>query len=97
MKRITWSPPKAAALKLDKSRGGVGFEECVIAIEEGRVLADVPHPGEGYSHQRLFVLEIHDYAYVVPYVEDENGIFLKTVFPSRRMTALFLRRNDDES
>jgi hypothetical protein len=90
MKRIVWNLEKARALQDDVSRGNVGFEECVIAIEDGRILADIANPSEHYPHQRMLVLNINNYAYVVPYIEDAETIFLKTVFPSRKHTALFL-------
>ena len=38
----------------------------------------------------MLVLRINDYAYAVPYVETDGEIFLKTVFPSRKHTALYL-------
>jgi hypothetical protein len=90
MKKITWDSEKAKALLENASRGNVGFEECVVAIEEGRVLADIANPSLQYPHQRMLVLQINDYAYVVPYVETDEEIFLKTVFPSRKHTALYL-------
>lgn len=90
MKKITWDIEKAKALNEDRLRGNVGFEECVVAIEEGRVLADIANPSPQYPHQRMLVLRINDYAYVVPYVETDGEIFLKTVFTSRKHTALYL-------
>ena len=71
-------------------RGNVGFEECVVAIEDGRVLADIVNPNPQYPRQRMLVLWISDYAYAVPYVETDEEIFLKTVFPSCKHTALYL-------
>lgn len=63
-----------------EDRGGVTFADCVVAIEEGRVLDDLPHPVR--DTQRLLVLAIEDYAYVVPYVtEQDGGLFLKTRVP----------------
>jgi len=91
MKRLTWGIEKAAVLRNDSSRGNISFEDCVIAIDDGRVLADIPNPSEEYSHQRMLVLEISTYAYVVPYVETEEAFFLITVFPSRKHTAIYLR------
>ncbi len=88
MTQIRWNTEKAKLLQEDKTRNKVSFEECVVAIEEGRILADLPHPTR--KNQNLLVLEINGYAYVVPYVTEEDGIFLKTVFPSRRHTAKYL-------
>jgi hypothetical protein len=96
MKRIGWNPEKAKALREDSLRGGVVFEDCVVAMEEGRILADLPHPNPRYAPQRLLVLNINGYAYAVPYVEDGNEIFLKTVFPSRKLTAIYLKDGDHD-
>lgn len=93
MKKIIWDPKKAEVLKNDKARANVSFEDCVIAIEEGRVLDDIANPSEQYSHQRMLVLGINNYAYIVPYVETDNEIFLKTVFPSRKHTAIYLTKD----
>jgi hypothetical protein len=90
MKTVLWNPEKALILRADLARHGVGFEECLVAIEEGRVLADIPNPSAQFQHQRMFVLNINDYAYVVPYIDGEDSIFLKTVFPSRKYTAEYL-------
>jgi hypothetical protein len=96
MKKIVWGIDKAKALQGDGSRGNVGFEECLVAIGEGRVLADIANPSEKYPHQRMLVLNIRNYAFVAPYVESEGEIFLKTVFPSRKHTATHLAKGDDE-
>jgi hypothetical protein len=92
MARLLWNPEKEQKLLASHDRGGVTFADCVVAIEEGRVLDDLPHPTR--SHQRLLILSIENYAYVVPYVTEPDGsLFLKTVFPSRKHTALYLRRS----
>lgn len=90
MKRIIWNTGKALSLRNNALRNNIGFEECVIAIEEGRVLADISNPSPRFPNQRIMILQIKDYAYVVPYVETEEEIFLKTVFPSRKHTAIYL-------
>ena len=78
-------------LRADPARRAIGFEECLVAIEEGRVLADIPNPSPQFQHQRMLVLNINNYAYVVPYVESAENYFLKTVFPSRKQTQEYLR------
>jgi len=86
-----WDVDKAKLLALDTDRGNVSFEDCVIAIDEGRLLGDILHPSANYKHQRLFILNFNDYAYVVPYIEDDLGIFLKTIFPSRKYTQMYIK------
>ncbi len=96
MKRLVWDFDKSIALRSDSSRGNVGFEECVVAIESNNILDDIENPSINHPRQRLFVLEINNYAYAVPYVEGDNELFLKTVFPSRKLTALYLAGDDHE-
>jgi hypothetical protein len=91
MKRIAWNEEKALSLRSNAQRNNVGFEECIVAIEEGRVPADIANPNRRFPHQRMMILHINDYAYAVPYVETEDAIFLKTVFPSRKHTAIYLK------
>ena len=86
---IRWNSDKDAMLRSDPGRRGIGLAECAVAIEEGRILDDIPNPGR--PNQRLMIVEMNDYAIVVPYVRDGGALFLKTMFPSRYYTALYLR------
>ncbi len=55
------------------------------------LLDTIEHPNKKkYQNQRIFIVEINDYAYLVPFVEDERIIFLKTIIPSRKMTKKYL-------
>ena len=96
MKRLVWNVEKAISLRKNTSRGNVGFEACVIAIEGNKILDDIENPGTNHPGQRLFVLEINGYAYAVPYVENDTELFLKTVFLSRKLTTLYLTGDDHE-
>lgn len=88
MKYYDWDEEKNAFLKELRE---VSFEDVQTAIDSGRVLDDFEHPNKKrYPNQRIFVVEIENYAYYVPYVEDENKIFLKTIFPSRKATKKYL-------
>jgi hypothetical protein len=65
----------------------------VLHIERGDLLDILQHPNQArYSGQRIFVVSIDDYAYLVPFVEGEGEVFLKTIIPSRKATNLYLRR-----
>jgi uncharacterized DUF497 family protein len=76
-----------------KEHRGVCFEQVVIILAKGEVLEIVDHPNrEKYPDQRIVLVTINDYVYLVPYVEDEEGIFLKTIIPSRKETEKYLRR-----
>lgn len=88
MKYFDWDEKKNVFLK--ESRG-VSFEQVQTAVEEGRVLDDFEHPNKKrYPNQRIMVIELENYAYYVPYVEDQEKVFLKTIFPSRRATKKYL-------
>lgn len=69
----------------------VSFEEVIFHIEHGGLLDDIVHPNASdYPNQRIFVICIKEYVYLVPYVESEAEVFLKTIIPSRKFTKLYL-------
>ena len=85
---MTWSPEKNALLKEER---GFGFEDVVEAIEGGGLLDDLAHPSARYAGQRLMIVALEGYAIVVPYVEEEEYLFLKTAFASRKATQRYLK------
>ncbi|MEI6237368.1 MAG: toxin [Candidatus Saccharibacteria bacterium] len=88
MKYIDWNEVKNIYLKTER---GIGFEDIQIAIEEGCVLADIDHPLKSKcKNQKVLIVEFDDSAYVVPYFEGNTKIFLKTIYPSRKMTKKYL-------
>jgi hypothetical protein len=69
----------------------------VFHIERGDLLDILQHPNQArYAGQRIFVVNIDDYAYLVPFVEGEGDVFLKTIIPSRKATNLYLRRRRED-
>jgi len=75
---------------LQKTRG-ISFEEIVFHVEKGDVLDVLEHPNqEKYSGQRIMVVNVEGYAYLVPFVEDDREVFLKTIIPSRMATQDYL-------
>jgi uncharacterized DUF497 family protein len=89
VKYFDWDDAKNA--KLGKERG-IGFEDIVFHIERGDLLDILEHPNpDRYARQRLFVIQREDYVYLVPFVEDEHMVFLKTIIPSRRATKPYVR------
>lgn len=65
----------------------------IFEIARGNLLEIVEHPDQKrYGGQRLFVVGHDDYAFLVPFVEDDKAIFLKTIIPSRKATRHYLRR-----
>jgi len=74
--------------ELLKAQRDIGFEDVILAIEAGNILDDIEHPNkERYPKQNIFIIlvKIKNYVYLVPYVEDDEAIFLKTIIPSRQM------------
>ncbi len=91
MKYFDWDPAKNVRLKQER---GVSFEEILIAIEEGDILDIVEHPNKNkYPRQYIFVICLYDYAYLVPFAEDEEKIFLKTIIPSRKATKKYIKKS----
>ena len=86
MKYFNWNSEKNK--KLIKERG-VSFEMCLVKIADKDVL-DVLE-STNHPNQKIFVLEIDEYVYIVPFVENEDEIFLKTIIPSRKFTKKYLK------
>ena len=88
MKRYDWNREKNEILKNDR---GISFEEIIFHIENGDELDVYPHPNqERYPNQLISVVAVNNYAYLVPYVESEEVVFLKTIIPSRRATKRYI-------
>ena len=81
MKYLNWSHEKNEILK---AKRGISFEEIALLIESGQILGIEENPGR--SNQKIYILEIENYAFIVPFVERDNEIFHKTAFPSRKYT-----------
>lgn len=88
MKYFDWDEEKNAWLIANR---GISFELCQSAIEAGFVL-DVVRNKSPYIHQKKFILEIQGYAYVVPFVEDDEKIFFKTAYPSKKETKKYANK-----
>ena len=88
MKSYIWSDEKN---KLLQDERGISFEDIVDAISNGGLLDSIKNPStEKYSNQSVFIVNVKGYVYCVPYVEDESKVFLKTIFPSRKMKKRYL-------
>lgn len=94
LKYFAWDEARNDRLKTER---GIGFEEIVFHIERGDVLDVLEHPNpERYGGQRIFVVRRGHYAYLVPFVEDEGLVFLKTIIPSRKATKQYLAEGPDD-
>lgn len=88
MKRFNWSPEKNEQLRGER---GISFEEILFHIENGDILDILKHPNQTrYGGQHIFVVAVNDYVHLVPFVEDEKEVFLKTIIPSRKATKKYL-------
>lgn len=93
MKAVAWDSEKNEWLKAAR---GVSFDQLLLKIASGDVLATIQHSGKKkFAHQRIFIVEFNGYAYLVPFVESETEIFLKTIFPSRKATKKYLSRGTE--
>ena len=93
MKRIEWDNDKNLQLQTERD---ISFEAIVVAIEQGKLVDIIPNPGSQYAHQSVLAVEIDEYLVLVPFVEDEEKIFLKTAFRSRKAMRTRQRRPDNE-
>ena len=90
MKYFTWNDEKNEKLKQERN---VSFEEVVFHIMHGELLETIEHPNQKkYQGQKIFVVNIEGYAYLVPFVESEKEIFLKTIIPNRKASRKYLGR-----
>lgn len=90
MRLFEWNNEKNSILK---GQRGISFEDIVYYIDKGDVLDIVPHPQQDkYPGQKMFIISIEKYAYLVPFIEAEGVIFLKTIIPSRKATKKYLKR-----
>lgn len=86
-----WSHEKNLKLKAER---GISFDQVAMHIERGDVLDVIQHKNQKrYPNQKILVVEIDNYAYLVPFIEDDKGKFLKTIIPSRKATRYYLGGN----
>ncbi len=95
VKPYRWNPEKNAELLSER---GVTFEQVVVAVKAGGLLDVLSHPNpKTYPNQRILVVTWDDYAYLVPFVEEAEHFFLKTVIPSRKATRDFLKTGEPDA
>jgi len=95
VKPFRWGAEKNEQLKLER---GVSFEQVVVAIDAGGLLDILEHPNKAkYPRQRVLVVASEGYAYLVPFVEESDHFFLKTVIPSRKATRDYLSQGETDA
>jgi uncharacterized DUF497 family protein len=94
MKPFRWGRDKNEALKAER---GISFESVVVAIESGGLLDVLAHPNPAkYPQQRILVVAADNYVYLVPFLEDKDCYFLKTIIPSRKATRDYLKQGESD-
>jgi hypothetical protein len=94
MKPFRWPPIKNDRLKAGR---GLTFEQMVVAIESGGLLDIVVHPNRTkYPRQQIFIVSCDGYVYLLPFVEESDHYFLKTIIPSRKATRDYLKKDQPD-
>ncbi len=89
MREFDWDEEKNAVL--EKTRG-MSFQDVIFHIQNGDILDIIKHPNESrYPHQKIILLNVEGYVYLVPYVKQKGTRFLKTIIPSRKATKEYLK------
>lgn len=88
VKYFDWDEDKNDQLKRERE---ISFEDVLLAIENNQILDIVEHSNrKRYPNQKIFIVNVNMYAYLIPFVEDKEKIFLKTIIPSRKATGKYL-------
>jgi uncharacterized DUF497 family protein len=89
MRVFNWNRDKNEELKKER---GISFETVVFLIEKGLILDDYIHPNQNkYPGQKIFEILVKEYVFLVPYVETDGDIFLKTIIPSRKARRKYIK------
>jgi uncharacterized DUF497 family protein len=95
MKHYAWNPAKNDVLKRER---GVSFEDVVFHIAAGDEVDLFEHPDQQrYAGQKISVVRIEGYVYLVPFIESEHEIFLKTIIPSRKATKQYGGESNEQT
>jgi len=88
MKKARWNPLKGYLLK---QKYGVSFEDII----EGMLVDEIQHPKR--DNQRIFIFQYDHYFWSIPYVAEKNGVFLKTIYPSRKLMKKYKGANNEKN
>lgn len=94
MLQFEYDPAKDQKLRSERS---INFDEIILLISDGFVLDVLDHPNqERYPGQKIYALDVDGYVWLVPFMHIEGKIFLKTAFPSRKLTKKYLEKKHDQ-
>lgn len=76
---------------------GIGFEDIIALLDSKGPLEIINHPNKTkYPHQKIYIVDVDGYAYMIPFERHENRAILKTIFPSRKITRLYQNKLSGE-
>ncbi len=76
---------------------GISFEQIISLIEQGHIIETIEHTNKKkYANQKIYVIDVDNYCYLVPHVINDKEIFLKTIIPSRKATKDYMSKNGDK-
>ena len=94
METFRWNTVKNEILARER---GITFEEVVQRIADGAKIIETDHPNrEKYPNQKILIVDVNGYAYLIPFVKEGNEYFLKTIIPSRKATKKYLKGKNHE-
>ena len=94
MKTYRWNAEKNEQLKAER---GPSFERVVVAIEADGLLDVLARPNPmKYPRQKVLLVAFDGYVHLVPFVEEEDYFFLKTVIPSRKASRDYLLKGESD-
>ena len=94
MKPYRWNAEKNEQLKAER---GLSFERVVVAVEADGLLDVLAHPNpKKYPRQRVLVVSFDGYVHLVPFVEEDEYYFLKTIIPSRKASRDYLLKDKSD-
>lgn len=90
MKLIKFNQDKNKKLKLTR---GIDFDDIAKIIKKNELVEIIDNPNKKrYQNQKIFLVKIGDSVFVIPFVEEKDYIFLKTVYPSHKYTKKYLHK-----
>lgn len=93
MKPLKWSHEKNQWLLENR---GISFEDIQATIQSGCMRGFIQHHNSArYPGQAVLLVQLRDYIWMVPYVEEDDYLFLKTIIPSRKAARDYLRNKDE--
>ena len=90
--RYEWNPEKNELLKKERN---ISFEQIIFHLSQGDIWKTADHPDQkNYPGQRIYFVMVEDYIYMIPFVTEDEYVFLKTIIPSRKATKIYKEGGD---